>query len=40
MIRKLATDGLITSGYGHVELLDIPRLQEILGGDLFPQPAP
>ena len=37
VMRALSTAGLIKSGYGHVELLDIPGLEEVLGGDPLPR---
>jgi len=39
VMRTLTTMGLISSGYGQVELLDVRGLEALLGGDLLPQPA-
>jgi CRP-like cAMP-binding protein len=38
VMRTLTNTGLIKSGYGQVELLDVPGLQALLGGDLLPEP--
>jgi CRP-like cAMP-binding protein len=39
VVRTLTDTALIRSGYGQIELLDIPGLQALLGGDFIPEPA-
>ena len=39
VMRTLTTAGLIRSGYGQLELLDVPGLEALLGGDLLPRPS-
>jgi CRP-like cAMP-binding protein len=40
VMRKLTGDGLVSSGYGRIELLDIDGLRALLGGDPLPRPPP
>ncbi len=37
VMRTLTEAGLIKSGYGQVEVLDVLGLEALLGGDLLPQ---
>ncbi|RZU34494.1 Crp/Fnr family transcriptional regulator [Blastococcus saxobsidens] len=39
VMRTLTEAELIRNGYGQVELLDVPGLKALLGGDLLPQPT-
>jgi CRP-like cAMP-binding protein len=39
VVRTLTEARLIRSGYGLVELLDVPGLEALLGGDLLPRPS-
>ena len=39
VMRTLTNAGLTKSGYGEVELLDVPGLEALLGGDPLPRPS-
>jgi CRP-like cAMP-binding protein len=39
VLTRLEATGLVRTGYGRIELLDVPGLQAVLGGDLLPAPA-